>query len=61
MSDDEPKDTADTYPPDYLDRLPPPPPIRPDWNLIGDLQWPEKIDRKRKRRWFGLRSWTPTP
>jgi hypothetical protein len=59
MSDDTPRDPPKTYPPDYLDRLPPPPPYRPDLNLIGDLQWPEKRDRKRKRRWFGLRSRAP--
>ena len=59
MSDDTPKDPLDLFPPDYLDRLPPAPPIRPDLNLIGDLQRPEKEDLKRKRRWFGLRSRAP--
>lgn len=41
------------------DDLPEPPPFRPDPNLIGDMQRPEKRDLKRKRRWFGLRSRAP--
>ncbi len=62
MSDDTPKRPDWPYPPDYLDRLPPAPPIRPDLSLIGDMHWPEKKDRKPRRWWqfFSFRSWPPS-
>jgi hypothetical protein len=60
MSDNTPQDPSG---PDDFDFehyvLPKAPPMRPDLNLIGDLQKPEKIDRHLKRRWFGLRPHSP--
>jgi hypothetical protein len=37
------------------DKLPEPPPFRPDPSLIGDMQRPEKPDLQGKRRASGLR------
>jgi hypothetical protein len=61
MSDDKPKpprgpDDA-TFDPS---RYPAPPPYRPEPRLIGDMQRRDRSDRKPKRRWFGLRSSTPS-
>lgn len=60
MSDDTPNDPSGSDDFDFDNYvLPEAPPMRPDLNLIGDLQWPEKPDRRRRRRWFGLRSRAP--
>ncbi len=61
MSDDKPKPPR--RPEDLgfdSSKYPDPPPYRPDPRLIGDMQRREKSDRKQKRRWFGLRSSTPS-